>query len=490
MKLTFLSAMAAITCVATSLSAAEDTSTKVMQIVGNDLFVGAWGYGVHILDISNPVHPRWNARSNLREWVKGLRVSGRYAYLASQRGLVVLDVEDSTNPRLAARLDMPGYGESVHVSDHYAYLGIYRRAPGVVPGFRIIDIKDPLQPILLGTAAIHQAASSIDAAASYVFASEPAGGFYVFDAGDPLQPRCVASFEVGGWPLRVQAIENRVFLASAKYGLLVFDISTSGRPSALDPAVVDTNGLPLFVRDGPQIGFLGQLTNSGFRRFHSTNLLLDPQKIAERVRESPCPFYYSRQILEIPGEFWGLHVIGRYALVLGDGLEVIDISDPTRPKVLGKCPVDFGNHVFCDVRAAGHYAYVMDGWSNIHVIDFADPSNPVEVGKFDAHNYASSVLAAKEKRLVPAEGSAQAGPTVPFAVEAPQLVAPQVMPDGSFAFTLKAQSGFTYTVHCSTDLSSWAPLCTNQIPTSGQLRILDPQAATASHIYYRAVRAQ
>jgi hypothetical protein len=347
-----------------------------------------------------------------------------------------------------------------------------------------------------------QGALSIDGAGPYVYATEPMG-FHVFDVSDPRKPVRVASFNLLGSISRVQLAEGRIYLVSHQLGFLVYEVSDPLRPSLLDWLADEPNRLPILVREGESFRTLGPLsifTNAAFRagleRQYSTNLVTEPERIAAALRKSALDsdylyYDYAHREMGIPRRLDELHVTGRYALApsMGPsmGLVVLDISDPARPKRIGQCATAGSPY---DVRGAGHYAYVMDRGMNIEIIDFGDPAHPVEVGRFAARNYVSSVLAMKETDRAGAGTQAQTYPGVPAATEAPELIDPQRLPDGSFAFTLKAQGGSHYIVLFSPDLSSWTALSTNQMPASGQLHIADPLAATAPHRFYRAVRAE
>jgi hypothetical protein len=498
MKRAFFSVLGMVIFAAPSLRAAVEPSTKAMQVVGSNLFVAAAGYGVQVLDISDPAHPRWKGGWNPRQCPVGLHVVGNYAYVANGRvGLSVLDVTDPANPVPVGRVDILGTPTCVHVSGRLAYVGDYPT------GFRVVDVTEPARPVLLGTAPMPQGALSIDGAGPYVYATEPMG-FHVFDVSDPRKPVRAASFDLLGSISRVQLAEGRIYLVSQQLGFLVFDGSDPLRPSLLDGLTDEPNRLPILVREGE--GFrtlwpLGMLTNAAFRASlesqYSTNLVTEPERIAAALRKSVLHYHdylyydYARRDLGIPRWLDQLHVTGRYALAptMGPsmGLVVLDISDPARPKRIGHCATAGSPY---DVRGAGHYAYVMDRGMNIEVVDFGDPAHPVGVGRFAARNYVSSVLAMKETDRAGAGTQARTYPGVPAATEAPELIDPQRLPDGSFAFTLKAQGGSHYIVLFSPDLSSWTALSTNQMPASGQLHIADPLAATAPHRFYRAVRTE
>jgi len=71
----------------------------------------------------------------------------------------------------------------------------------------------------------------------------------------------------------------------------------------------------------------------------------------------------------------------------------------------------------------------------------------------------------------------------------PQLSNPQKAAGGGFSFTLAGVPSATYVVLVSTDLRNWSPIATNTLPASGVLLVTDPQAASLSRRYYRAMGA-
>ena len=56
-----------------------------------------------------------------------------------------------------------------------------------------------------------------------------------------------------------------------------------------------------------------------------------------------------------------------------DGLQVIDVRDPTQPKRIGQ--YDSPGHAW-DVRVAGSNAYLADGGGGLHSLDLSDPAHP------------------------------------------------------------------------------------------------------------------
>jgi len=63
---------------------------------------------------------------------------------------------------------------------------------------------------------------------------------------------------------------------------------------------------------------------------------------------------------------------------------------------------------------------------------------------------------------------------------------PRVLSDGSFLLNAPGPDGAWFHVEYSTDLLNWIPICTNQV-VNGSIDFVDPEAATSSFRFYRAV---
>jgi hypothetical protein len=84
---------------------------------------------------------------------------------------------------------------------------------------------------------------------------------------------------------------------------------------------------------------------------------------------------------DTPDSAWGIFVSGTCAYVTGgvSGLQVIDISSPTNPSIMGSYDTPgFAGGIF----VSGTYAYVAGGVSGLQVIDISSPTNPSIMGSF------------------------------------------------------------------------------------------------------------
>jgi hypothetical protein len=96
----------------------------------------------------------------------------------------------------------------------------------------------------------------------------------------------------------------------------------------------------------------------------------------------------------LPGEIWDVAVAGEFAFAAcaDAGLQILDVSDPTRPVVAAVLPVDWTG-VYA-VRVSGGYAYLLANDIRFVVVDVANPREPRIVGELLApyNSYGSTPL--------------------------------------------------------------------------------------------------
>jgi hypothetical protein len=83
------------------------------------------------------------------------------------------------------------------------------------------------------------------------------------------------------------------------------------------------------------------------------------------------------------GAAWDVAVVGNYAYVAASphGLQVVDVSNPAAPKLVGSCDTPALPEA---VAAAGHHAFVTVGRHGLRIFDVSNPAAPKPVGSYDA----------------------------------------------------------------------------------------------------------
>jgi hypothetical protein len=137
---------------------------------------------------------------------------------------------------------------------------------------------------------------------------------------------------------------------------------------------------------------------------------------------------------------------------------------------------------------ADKYAYVVDGGSNLHVIDVGNPAAPVEVSRVGTENFCSPVLSLTNAVAARSSGESQTIAAGAITNAPPELADAERVAGGTFGFTLHGVPLAVYYVQASTDLISWTVISTNTLAADGTARISDPDAHLFSNRFYRAVK--
>ncbi|HVM49336.1 MAG TPA: CARDB domain-containing protein, partial [Candidatus Acidoferrum sp.] len=95
------------------------------------------------------------------------------------------------------------------------------------------------------------------------------------------------------------------------------------------------------------------------------------------------------------------------------------------------------------------------------------------------------VAAGNEVDLNPSNNSAQA--TTLVIAAAPAVLSGQVV-NGQMRLTLTADPGFVYAIQGSSNLTAWASLVTNTVPSGGTIHYTDSSSSSLTQRFYRALR--
>ncbi len=216
----------------------------------NMTFLGNWGggggeiravanfgdlvyYGIGnqfaITSFEDPANPFTAATLTLDDMVEDIvwKVSGGVTYaLVSGSTLNIIDVTNPLAPVLLSTFALSGYGEGLGVSGDYAYIAVGSS------GMQIIDITDPANPVDVVTLAGSSPgayAEGINVVSPYAYLGN-GGGTEIFDISDPTNATLVGTMVNDGWIQDVMPISNYLYVCDWGNGIDILDISDPASP--------------------------------------------------------------------------------------------------------------------------------------------------------------------------------------------------------------------------------------------------------------------
>ncbi|PIT86498.1 MAG: hypothetical protein COU33_02805, partial [Candidatus Magasanikbacteria bacterium CG10_big_fil_rev_8_21_14_0_10_43_6] len=409
-------------------STAYDVTVK-----GNYAYVAQGVGGLQILDVSDPSNPFIVGSTDPGGTARSVTVVGKYAYIGNNdRGLDIIDISDPTAPTTTGNL-VPAAGVvfDVVVAGDYAYLANFN------DGVTIVDISSSTNPTVvienfdlndLGAAAV----SGFFADGNNVYMALSGWGLGILDVSGAkvsnasfgsaqisnLSVRGKAMFDSGLYVRNGLQVGNNGLLVGGDFGIYA-PSSTANATNTLrfshtamfrsfatgtsdDAFIFDTdsdltagnlltireNGTDRFVIE--QSGKVGigtstpqyDLSVSGTSRFTGESSFGATTTIASNFvveGRSAAPILISTTDFGA-GSIYDLFVQGDYLYIprQGDGLKIIDITDPTN---IASTTEFNPAYSISGIFVSGNYAYVSGGNGEVHVLDVSNPSQVREVSQ-------------------------------------------------------------------------------------------------------------
>jgi len=372
-------------------------------IQGDLAYVADQGGGVQIIDIHDPTQPEIIGAYDAISGTYRVDVVGEIAYVADYWDrLQVLNISDPTNPNQIGSYAPSGYGYEVVIDGDLAFIGwggmspeaSFRilnitdpRSPSTLGyyndfntypqiirvdgdfaylgcgqyGMRVMDITDPHNPTVLDVVVPGISyAFGLAVEGNVVYVGAGSGSFRVVDVSDPSNAVLIGSAWTG-YTRGVCVDGNQVYTASTTAGVSVVDVTNPKNPVRLwynqtpgNAWDVEVVGEYLYVADGP------------------AGLLI--YKIADLIEP------------EFRGEFLAgasaLSVEGNTAYIIDysdDEFRIVNITDVTHPQSLSNYTDLYAPIEVC---IEGDYAFIIDQWRGLEIIDVSNPRNPTRAGGY------------------------------------------------------------------------------------------------------------
>jgi hypothetical protein len=346
-----------------------------IAVAGNLVYVGS-PTELHIIDVTHAAAPMIVGQytvSDHRSWLSSLSVANGRAYLVlshvagpPNEQLQILDVHDPTHVTLLGTY--AGNINAIQVVGNLAY------TLDLNNGLAILDVSDPAYLTVRGTFAEtnqNRLYQGIAVAGSRIYLDVTVVSLdtsykeklVTLDVSDPVHPQPLGNLDIGLYYLR-SAYGNLVFISS-------IDSNYNGALQILDasdPAhIVQRGTYPLSVWQVQVSGALAYLTLSpapgGIEVLDISNLDQPNLRGGYHPLLKPTPLL----------EQGSIQVSGNLAYVAGNGLQLLDLTNPISPTLRGTYGAEFD-----DVYVAGGYAYFQI--YSLQILDVSNPAAPVLKG--------------------------------------------------------------------------------------------------------------
>ena len=254
-----------------------------------------------------------------------------YVFVSNNEGISIYDVRDPEQPRFVTLYDTPSGGAfDLVVVDSTLYVA------AILDGLLILDIANPAEPQLLGSYGRDVTCALVHNGIAYV--GQIGRHMELVDISDPAHPVPLTQLGWGG-DLGMAASGDTVYVTDSRRGIVMLDVT--------DPRNVIESGIvpgtasayKLKVRDD-------ELYVSQFGHGISVFGIADSRDPVRRVS-----FPHTGEAYVASGDLPIICVAD-----LQEGVEVIDASEPSAPRLVAQDPT-----------LAPHSVYYADGY--VHVAD-------------------------------------------------------------------------------------------------------------------------
>ncbi|HEX5133362.1 MAG TPA: hypothetical protein VFX92_12875 [Candidatus Krumholzibacteria bacterium] len=247
----------------------------------------------------------------------------------------------------------------------------YALVPSYDAGIQVVDIADPTAPVIVASHDTPGYSVQCVLWENQLFvADHAAGGLRILNITNPLQPVPLGSLVTGDAVLGVGASNGLALAGYVSGGFDVVDVTVPAQPVV--ESTVPTQGSP--------------------RHFIARDNRLYVADHGAGVRIYDIATISSPQLLDTLAFFrpTGLDLVANTLYVADfDGLHVVDVADPADPVALGDTALP-GPAI--KVHVVDGYAFVADHVAGgLQVVDVADPGHPIPVTGFATGFYAHGI---------------------------------------------------------------------------------------------------
>lgn len=351
----------------------------------------AEGFGLQIVDISNPAAPVALGRYlTPGDQTMSLQVQGNLVYLAGE-SLTIVDVSNPSDPHLVGTF--PERSTRLDLSGSLAMVATYQ-------GLQVLDVSAPASPVMVGSKAIDGGASDVQVVGDLVYLAGTKAGVQVYRARQSTPQEMTFTP-----PQQATPADSLIRLSAAvSSGLPVTYRVLSGPASVTgDELVLNGEGTVEILAEQAGAGVITPVSVARsivVRRRTQTITWSMPQTESLLLLDQPYPLSATSssglpvtlRVAHGPAYLSGDQVIATNAGVVlvnaeqaGDGRHAPVVASrifnpPARPTRTG---IHNTSGTSYSVALVGDRAFIADGEAGVQILDVSNPASAVHQGGFN-----------------------------------------------------------------------------------------------------------
>ena len=302
------------------------------------------------------------------------------AYVMSESGLRVYDVTGPT-PIPGDALLVPTARSALSVLQGSTLLNLTERGWA-----NVFDVSTPMTPV---TEHQFQLPAGLDLTdAAYTETAWVLADFYTgLRLVDPETFESIGRFELVGEQVAAEGVAvagNYAYLVDWSTGLYVIDISDPTAP--FEVSFLSTGGYVSSLDIAGNYAYLGESTNGGVLRVVDISDPTHPAVVGSLTTSK------IRDVEYVDGRVY----LGDEEVFGTGGMRIVNVDIPENPTVLGH--YQGCTHVL-DLAVEGDYAYLACSGDGMHVVDISNPAQPTQVDVHAVSEHGANAIAVTDDRL-------------------------------------------------------------------------------------------
>ncbi|MDX1811554.1 MAG: PKD domain-containing protein, partial [Gammaproteobacteria bacterium] len=353
-------------------------------VYGNYLFyyTSSFDKGLAVMDISSPDKFSTLSTPLYPEYFSIKAIHGNLGFVTnvtdSSNPMYRVDIVDLSNPLSLvpiASLDLPSWVVEMAVTD--SQMNVLTKYADI----QVADYSQLKAPTLVGSYTLDGNSGYVSVEGSIAYLSQYSTGIQLIDLSDPTQPKSKSRIKpVNLSTYGVVSRENKAYVLDGDL-LRIFDVSDTSAPVFLGDHKVTS----LLTSDAVFTQDVDVSNNVAFVTFGTEMEILD-------VSQASNVQLLGRHTSS--NRITNVRVYGNLAYVANlDGIEILDVSNASVPKVVGLFPQ---SSVY-DVIVRGGVAYVAS-FSGLYILDVSNPAKISQLSFTTTIGYIRSI-ALKENFL-------------------------------------------------------------------------------------------